>query len=1399
MLAINIVYFILLTYTHLDIIICANSSIPSINLNRLGAIGFVGNFEGISSLNEPNPSSLQQNQSAILKYTKNSLSPIGILGNSSLITSFCSIQSSSNSSNTILFAGGKFSDIDNNQLSNLAKYSTSTNKWESVKWGVQGIVLHLLCHQKEQLVTIVGSFKNTLMPGFIYSPSTLSTLTPSIIQYNVTEDSWISLPFKGLNGPVTSIAKVPNSDAILVGGDFQRTIDGETLANGALANEIDLRLAKIYSDNMIRNVPNTPYSVICSKDPWLLQDNTKGSIRFEFPYPVKFAGIQLINSNSADRGTKQFSIMATPSNQFYNISYIDSQNNWSFCGANCPLQQNPGISQTYYFKNSSVPATTGIQINIQEWYGLSGGLGSVKLFVEESESLAQATVYTTNCPGLLGQAQSAIKGNWQTYSYPNTSQLYLGYQYKTDSSNWNTINQTISAIKPIIPEFGKYNLQLTFPPCSSQQECKARGQLQVIVTDNSESKLWGSTTVDLGSGKSSVTVYEGFLPSSVNNAGPQVFIRPIVPPKAQPELQVMVQSIKVRRVATKTDLNGLLSVYTTPRSDIFSNMQDIENSIFSDYPSGLPNGFRTTALAFVNNTKTIIAGDLNQNGIRSPKMFISQGSNTESIQFDNGNGVISHLGSSSNLNDTVFVGGAFKLRANNLTITNFGVYNVTSKKWMTVPRLQVISLSNMAQLGDDLYLAGKFVVGENTTTGLGTQLNYIRIDQVTLELSSDTLISGDVKSVGADQGSVYFNGQFTGAQTHRTPGLAILGPNGLASNTHSIGQPAASFLNWGQINTAAFYNMNSEQHYLNNQTLTIVAGGFETEKASKVAILDNGNWSSLFNKDEIKGNVSCIEISDNRMLIGGNIENKKGDRALLMYDLNKRQIMSSPPALTMKDSNDNSKLIVRDLLRLKGSSTIVAAGKFDNAAGTSCQNMCFFDAQKETWTSPEPYNGNLPEFAQLALFEDWIILLPTTQSNLSYLFGYNTKTKQWAQFGNELPGIPSRVHYYTDTNKLYVSGSTKSSNGSTYISVWDGHKFVSFLDKLSGSRDIQSMLVVPITGSSSPSTSLDLTNELPNGLGLLISGDLTVNSNPQSYSSVLYYQGQYYPYTSTSPSPSYSKLISTLPYSALEELSLPLPLIILISLAISLTIVAFIVCTGLGILWYRNHKTYRTHQNNMLPSVNSNEFLLHPSIFDSHSQRSPDSVQKKNANMHNAQNVEMSQNEIPHLLDNQHEFSPIESETVVNSDVPNMEVRRLDDLPSHDSSYDSLPNRPQSIAALTASTTFRSVHTSLTPSSKLAASSGEAPKSGSITTSSEGFTAESPSRKAMNRLSEAFPNLLASTKPQRASINTSSPTRLPIKNIPVKRVSQAVTLPDFSLTKSFDDSKRSSYRNQVEE
>ncbi|GJJ69921.1 hypothetical protein EMPS_02270 [Entomortierella parvispora] len=579
-------------------------------------------------------------------------------------------------------------------LNYIGMYDTILKRFLSLDNGLDGPVQNLLCDSTSNQVYVVGQFRAPLQENEVLSSASNSGNSGNdhgsnsnssqyqtigafgggiaIWQKGAPEalgasstltkatGSWAAVPFKGVNGIVTSVARAQDG-TLYFGGLFDTTTDGESYS-APDTQPVNLDSIIVSTENGVNTKQDR--DIICqsstaSRGNWLMRENVPGFWRVQFPLYITPTLFRLWNVDdeltpeSENRGTKTFSIMAQPTNQLLNLSYVDPATHIVHYCTVCPLlpltQATSGISSggegTGYqdFLVVTPVLLHAAQINIISWYGRGGGLGGIEVF--QSEIFVRAVNSLNTASGCASTATAATVAmamasgsNKKDNKDMTTYSSFLGADWITMNmtDGWQTVlaasilatdqttrKQAYVDLVPYLQESGYYDVYLYTPACSSYSKntgnttvsnsCADRGFVDVSMYFGSPENVITTTISQENTVDKYDKIYSGMIVHSSADFRPHVVVGPSITKTGTNgggSLQsVIVDSVQFVKQATLNNTNSLIfyrpgvdndntsgSVSSSTGGVTISKAQGLDGSTWGNLPTQLPSGALVNSL-----------------------------------------------------------------------------------------------------------------------------------------------------------------------------------------------------------------------------------------------------------------------------------------------------------------------------------------------------------------------------------------------------------------------------------------------------------------------------------------------------------------------------------------------------------------------------------------------------------------------------------------------------------------------------------------------------------------------------------------------------------------------------------------------------------------------------------
>ncbi|KAF9124153.1 hypothetical protein BGW39_008409 [Mortierella sp. 14UC] len=599
-----------------------------------------------------------------------------IAGNFKQIHASTSILDTSTTANSSI----PVSTISGSGINYVGMYDSRLKRFLPMGNGLDGPVQDLLCDSVTGQVYVVGQFMGPLQVELLSEIGssnssgyqTLSSFGGGVAVWKRTPDStieinpsassaeaaaattkasgsWVALPFKGVNGIVTGVTKAQDG-TFYFGGQFDTTTDGGAYS-APDTQPVNLDISKVMTGNGLdaeqdRNIICQPSTA--ARGNWIMQDNIPGYWRVLFPYYITPTLFRLWNvdttqgSEFANRGTKTFSIMALPSNQFLNLSYIDPITHLQQYCTICTLESRSvaeSVHQGYQdFIVVKPTLLNAAQIDIVSWEGQGGGLGGIEVY--QSEIFVRAVEelnFSSKCAANYAAAVASIASgtNHKDSKDMTAYSSFLGADWVMAKmeDGWQTVQAAnISATDPILrkqayvdmspylQESGLYDVFLYTPACSdgsssgaaagskSLNACADRGFVDVSMYFGSPDNVITLTLSQTNTADKYDKIYSGMISHSTSDFRPHVVVGPSISKTGtnggRSTQTVIVDSIQFVKQATLNDTNSLL-FYRPGTSAVASDgkkgeekgtVQGLDFSTWGNLPTQIPSGSLVNAL-----------------------------------------------------------------------------------------------------------------------------------------------------------------------------------------------------------------------------------------------------------------------------------------------------------------------------------------------------------------------------------------------------------------------------------------------------------------------------------------------------------------------------------------------------------------------------------------------------------------------------------------------------------------------------------------------------------------------------------------------------------------------------------------------------------------------------------
>ncbi|KAG0375134.1 hypothetical protein BGX24_009499, partial [Mortierella sp. AD032] len=703
---------------------------------------------------------------------------IYIAGNFKQIPTSASILNNSTTTNSSI----PVNTIPSSGLNYVGMYDSSLKRFLPMDNGLDGPVQELLCDSVSQQVYVVGQFMGPLKLESLSEVGssnssgyqTLSSFGGGVAVWKRTPDStieinhsvsssqagkmtvtttgasgsWVALPFKGVDGIVTSVTKAQDG-TFYFGGQFDTTTDGEAYS-APDTQPVNLDISKVMTGNgrdaeQDRNIICQPSTA--ARGNWIMQDNIPGYWRVLFPYHITPTLFRLWNVDTtqgpefANRGTKTFSIMALPSNQFLNLSYIDPITHLQHHCTICTLESRSVAASVHQGYQDFLVVTPTLlnaaQVDIISWDGQGGGLGGIEIY--QSEIFVRAVDefnFASKCAENYAAAAASIASgtNHKDSKDMTAYSSFLGADWVVTKmeDGWQTVQaanisstdpvsrqQAYVDMSPYLQESGLYDVFLYTPACSEgsssgaaagsspSNACAHRGFIDVSMYFGSPDNVITLTLSQTNKDDKYDKIYSGMISHSTPEFRPHVVVGPSISKTGTNSggatQTVIVDSIQFVKQATLNNTNSLIfyrpgiSAVNSDTKKKEGTAQGLDYSTWGNLPTQIPSGSLINAMISyfgpfgspsASATSTLfIAGALQ--GTTYSNIVAWDGSNYQGLGGASGSssGLDGMVSDMALYQSSLYVVGSFNSAfATSVTaaVPNFGglaVYDIVSQTW----------------------------------------------------------------------------------------------------------------------------------------------------------------------------------------------------------------------------------------------------------------------------------------------------------------------------------------------------------------------------------------------------------------------------------------------------------------------------------------------------------------------------------------------------------------------------------------------------------------------------------------------------------------------------------------------------------------------------------------------
>ncbi|CAO3691119.1 hypothetical protein G6F70_006527 [Rhizopus microsporus] len=1073
---------------------------PNINLDLLG---ISGSYNGISLYTDTNQlTQIPSSTSSVISFSNDTL--FQLLASSNLngtIHDSCILYNS-------IYIAGNFSTINGIHANHIAALDIHTGQLDTLAQGLDGPVSTVYCDAETKSVFVGGSFTAPVNTNQLSYSASLAQFGGSIAVWNGKQ--WAAVPWKGVNGPVHTILRYKQS--MLFAGSFDTTMDGQT-SYAPASQIIPLPKTGATASNSA-STTDTASSIVCAtstnSNVWMLKDGQTGTWQTTFGYySVNPSLVRIANSRLTNHQTKEFGVRPIDNATYFQMAYLDpASNTTKTCTTNCVLSNDASVEyQDFRILNTTM--TSGIAIDVKSWYGSSGGLASVSVFQSENFIYAIDTSAEDTPCGNNTLKRIETKGSWTRINDGD-----LAY-YASNATNDSSI-----IFYPGLAESGNYDVYIYLPQCSGTS-CNDRVNLDVhIYTSPGQ-----NATVEYVDASSNAQ--DGlFLSSAYFNLSLD-FQPTIEITAAHNETKtgsIIAHAFQFVKNPSRGALSNIIQYNTTAELQWGPLSTELaSNSIVNDIKE------YQDSLYIVGSFK----GTDSSNGVYNNIVQYNSGK-LKALKSGGTNGPIESIAIAPQTGE-IFVAGNFSaLASSNATqISSVGRYNVNQATWNPLEGgIQGVA-HKVSLINGHILVSGEIEkISSISAFGVG----WWNIGKAAWDYDMPFL-SGTVYCTLEYDNKYYFSGSIHAAQRYQSFGSSVF-------NATVLSQLPFYPLDQQPVVTAGAV-INS----------TIILGGQFTLPGNikNIALYQNSSWRGVEGSDW-KGTIYSMVAHQDTLYVGGESLGGAG-KAFAAFGLTNGSLMLSPN-ITTSDGSNASVSVVRPV---SAQNAIIVGGHFSLVGELGCSTVCALDTRNHQWL---PLGSGLAgQVTDIEYIDGKLVVTGNMTLNNSpiTIAEYDFEKQVWGPFATaNLPGPSVAMTYDNVTKHTFISGKD-STNGSTYLRVWNGQQFNPIDQGLGSGSVISKMYSLPVK---------DTTQNTLLATGLINLGSL-------GNVSAAFFDGQQWtPYLVTS-SASADGFLRSLFYFDIPSIPstirrfLPAPLVILVSIAISLGIVFFIVLATMCIIFFK--------------------------------------------------------------------------------------------------------------------------------------------------------------------------------------------------------------------------------------
>lgn len=1022
---------------------------PVFELERLGRVGFAGDFSGVSLYEyttQTQSSPFSNGSQSILTQLPNGLFiSLGLAD--AAINAMCMYELQDGTQKGVV-VGGSFTSLGGVKAKGIALYDADGDRVTAMG-DFDGKVNALLCDKTTSRVYVGGSFS--------------LNNSENAVAWN--DGKWENLPFQGFTNPVTTIAR-SNNDTIIFGGNFDG-LQKFTAPEVKDAQSLNLGSAIIETEQTADG--SDPAAITCTNNntssQWLLKDGQKGAWTANFRFEIFPTKLRLVNANKDGRGTKTFRLTAYPLGGIMNLTYLDLvTNERKHCDASCPLARSD-LTQDFQFVNPV--GMWSFRLDIFDFYGAGGGLSSVQIFQDNISTYAIPDFNEAGCSASLDDSSSTVTGDWsQTVVNDQGDSDYLSADIDTTASTSQVV------FEPHIEQSGRYQMLIFTPGCIQDSSCSTRGSVVITGAVKTGSEIPPETIFQTND-YDKFDAYNLPVVNAISSGfRPRITIAPVA---GQGTVRIVAQKIQFKLIEKTTTtsnssssdpgskLNGLFEY------DLRSAATDLSTSAINAAGLDLDTNASVTAVV-VKDDFTYVGGDFSEKD-KFQNFFVID-KNSKALPDVAEGGLNAPVSVMLVAGDLIYVGGSFNKTKTGSTaaISHIAAYDTAKKSWValgggvdnSVSEIIPITLNLTSGPEDCFAISGNFtnvrpdnndankVAAAGFAVWVPSKSQWLEaMDGEEIELSGSLTAFAKSNDIPVYAGSMASNTLSSSGAIFLLPGDKTRlerSPLEFTTANNTLSKRDVSSQNITGVVAGAFY-------VVGGKNITVLGGRFDVEgkdgTVSNLAFIDGGNNEITGATDEFTSGstIRALKFMDKLLFVGGTLEGPDNIGGLAIWNMDEMKLaVNQPQPLTTTNSTTNSTAIVRDISIRPDSKDIYVAGDFTNAGSLSCANICIYQNDLQQWVDATPETPGS------------INVMHWTDSNHLYVAGdmffNNTKTyfaifnAVTGMFGSldadvsSIPGPVTGMAFDSNDNLSFFIAGSSATDGSPYLMKLQDKKFV---------------------------------------------------------------------------------------------------------------------------------------------------------------------------------------------------------------------------------------------------------------------------------------------------------------------------------------------------------------------